>query len=312
MIDESMPPPLGEQTRAFLDAHLVEPDDRAIERVRGRLVAQRKRPRFPPELMAVAAVVLAVVSAQAVWLVVHRHSPVTAKGVVEAYRSGDIALAEQLALECQGDGCDQITVVGLARLETLTRRLDSLTGAEQRELRKLEGVWLPPELSSHAWVVRVRALRNVGRVDEALELAQWCTQHEPVALECIRALGELRAQVGTRDGDQAMLAGARSAYQWYLRVAPANDAYRARVTAGLGPAEPSSFDARLSLPVHDHGIVRFGEPFSTVTSENEGVATGTIVGGETVDVLGVSVGTTSLEIVTESGAVRRVEISVLP
>jgi tetratricopeptide (TPR) repeat protein len=170
-IDDVPPPPPSGELAQFLWRHartgepttadvarlrpLVtgEPDDTELQRVRQNVVrgaaradeqpAPARRSFLPPELLAVAAVLLLALLVQLTWLAFKKPEvePVKDSGldaVVAAYRAGDLEGATRLAgSSCTDANCASMSAK-LLRAMALSAKLDSLDATQLEELARLD------------------------------------------------------------------------------------------------------------------------------------------------------------------------------
>ncbi|MFT3710271.1 MAG: pilus assembly protein N-terminal domain-containing protein [Archangium sp.] len=129
-----------------------EPSDGELQRVKAQVVSGTQQPTgkparrsfLPPELLAVAAVVLLAVLIQLLYLA-FKKPEVTTEGtglvaVTAAYRAGDLEGAKRLAgSSCTDANCASVSAKLLRAME-LTAKFESLSDIELDELAKLDEV----------------------------------------------------------------------------------------------------------------------------------------------------------------------------
>lgn len=279
-------PPLSPEALAFLAQHDAtgEPTPAQLRRVRSRVltsstdVAPRaRRSWLPPELWAVAAVVLLAVVGQLLYLALRTSEPATRETVEpqspehrmrEAYRVYSRDEFEAALKTCVEPAC---TNLGrrISRAFDLAERIDTLdtvslqalvafdeniatTGrsvvADLIEARRRALDTKPqPEPEPETAPVSSEALFNDSRVEHrarnyerAVMLAERCVRKDPKAAPCWRQLGSSYASIAARDQSMSDMEKARRAYERFLAVAPADDEYVPRVRAILEQAGSSS------------------------------------------------------------------------
>lgn len=157
MHDEHDVPLLSEDAARFLRAHAEtgEPTADELERVRAKVLAQPAAPApvltlpvkprrslFPPEVLAVAALVAIAVVAQLVYLafrpeIVTGATDPQLTNVVTAYRAGGLEQARLAASSCTSAACASMSSKLLRALE-LSGRFEKLDDAEADELARLD------------------------------------------------------------------------------------------------------------------------------------------------------------------------------
>ena len=274
---------LSPEAKAFLSRHAStgEPWAELLERGKLRLaspvkaVPSLRRPRFPPEVMAAAAVVVLLLGAQVLYLALRPQkiaAPQVVKAapggeadveaVAEAWRAGDFTKASRLASsECRSAGCGALNselgeLLGLTRrVETLSddelerlsafdRKLsDGLDSALKRTLehraRRLAPVPTSPAAQSQAEALfeEARNERAAKNDERAVMRLEKCVKIAPGHYPCYRQLGSAYAALATRDQSASDMDKARRYYEQYLELAPPDDEYVPKVRAILDLAK---------------------------------------------------------------------------
>lgn len=267
-------PELSPDARAFLADHARTGEPTADELARGQALleagvaaaAPKPGPRrlpIPPEWLAVAAVLVALIAARGVFVLVHEHGA-SRQQVLEAYRAGDVEGALQRAkTECRADECADLEVK-LAKAASLSSRIGALTPAEREALGELDEALAPGGTSAIA--LQLRAPRAEpspqgspegvqGLADQARDLAKArnyeaavsrlkkCVRIDPRNAECFMLLGSTYAKLATRDSSAVDMEKARKAYEQFLAVAPPDDEYVPKVRMILEAAAETESDA---------------------------------------------------------------------
>lgn len=269
-------PPLDDELRAYVASHRTtgEPPAGAVARVRAQLRAPtsadparpaRRRLPLAPELLAVAALVIALLAARSLVRALRPDDTAPpergpqVQAVIDAYRVGDLGGAQRLASQhCTEPACAGVQTL-LTKIANLSGRLDALSDQDLRELRDADATLsggvdsvlakkiaargpstpqAPPgqmlvAMPADALFRRAEEARKAKRYEDAISLLQACLRTDPAFHPCQRQLGSAWAGLAARDTSAAAQEEARRAYERYLEIAPADDEYAPKVRAIL-------------------------------------------------------------------------------
>lgn len=384
MSDHDEVPDLSPEAKQFLERHerTGEPTAAGLARGQRRVAAlsqtpaptqlRRRRPLVPPEVMAAAAVVAIVLGVQVLYLALRAEpvvvvsppaAPVSvplegkvalprvaepadleAKGLIWAWRSGDLEGANRLAVkDCSSETCRGLAA-DVRRAVDLAQRLDTLSPGELDELGLLDAKLADGSSTS---LGRQVAKRQSGSVDgssplspaaraEAEQLyaearaehraknyeraairAEKCIKIAPRYHPCYRMLGSVYASIATRDQSASDMEKARRYYERFLDVAPPDDEYVPKVQAILDQAREKSVreampQAQLAIAVGNTEELTLPQDISRLAVGDPSVADISVEGQRTVRVVGVNPGKTTLLVWLSDGARESRLIDVQP
>lgn len=271
--DDELAPPSPEALQFLKDNDEVgTPTPAELRRVRERVLsateekAPPRRAWLPPEVWAVAAVVLVAVVAQLVYLSLREGEPVATEGgdafaeawLKQSRADGEAALAKCDTPQCRVRGSKMLAAMTLKErigtaeendlkfLETfdedLSRGARSPIAEEiakrRRELAERDARPKPAVVNVEAEALfnKGRALSKQQEYDEALEQLETCVSLHSLYPPCWRQLGSVAASLAARDRSVKMQERARQAYTRYLELAPPEDPFVPRIAEILEAA----------------------------------------------------------------------------
>ena len=255
--------PLSPEALQFLREHddVGTPTPAELRRVRERVLTKApadnvvplRRAWLPPEVWAVAAVVVLAVAGQLIYLSLRGRGDAQLN---TAWSSGWVEQLNAAVASCSDDACrarggkmlaamalgsrvstlDDAELTGLETLDAeLSRDATSPLAARVAERRRelLE----PKKFTAEQRFERGLARKKQGDFDGARDELEACVKESPHAHPCWRLLGAAWAAIGSRDASAEAMARAQKAYETFLDVAPADDPYVPRITAILDATE---------------------------------------------------------------------------
>lgn len=158
----------------------------------------------------------------------------------------------------------------------------------------------------------IRAAKKSGDHKRAIELGDQCVTTYPASFECAIQAASAFATAGAAERDEALNARAATEYRRFLELAPIDDRRVARVKAileGIRDDPAPAPSTRIVLaPRAQHQLKVAG--ISRIAIGNAAVVDVKTIGGNALQLIGGTPGTTTLMIWSADGKVTSLEVTV--